>query len=32
MNIQNNDALKIYINGFWDGFIDGTNEIHAQFF
>jgi hypothetical protein len=24
--------MKVFMNGFWSGFIDGTNAIHAQFF
>ena len=24
--------MKIYFNGFWDGFIDKTNPVHCQFF
>ena len=24
--------MKLLINGFWDGFIDGTNPVHSRFF
>lgn len=26
------DTINIFINGFWDGFIDGTNPVNSRFF
>jgi hypothetical protein len=25
-------SIKLFFNGFWDGFIDGSNPVHVRFF